>query len=32
MYYSYDDEGKRSTQSLTAGALINYAELKNNML
>ena len=29
MYYSYDDEGKRSTQSLTAGALINYAELKN---
>ena len=27
MFYSYDDSGKRSTQALTAGALINYAEL-----
>ena len=29
MFYSYDNEGKRSTKALTPASLINYAELKN---
>ena len=29
MYYSYDESGNRSTQSLTAASLTNYGDLKN---